>query len=242
LKGDSIKPTEFVNRVIFKKDTQPQDLQGIVGLLQDRPDVLEDIRRITFKKVLDNATTVAPGTGKRTLVANDIESTLSDPQMVKRLQTALGSSTYEDLVRLKDFLKPGGIVQQAAKSAGGLSTGSQVAGLVERGALQYVDRAIKNFFIATVYTAAPVRALISNNVVGPQAQAKLVNYVIASTPFIEAVSKTFTEQEAKKVMVSMKESIDRFAQEEPQAASGTTEPSNREDFMRSLGMTNEAAP
>lgn len=236
LKPDTIKPTEFVNRMVFAKGTQPEDLRGVVGLLQDRPEVLEDIRRLTFQKVLDDATSVAP-TGKRTLVANDIEKTLSDENMVKRLQTALGSSTYEDLVRLKDFLKPGAVVQQAAKSAGGLSAGAQVSALVETGALRYVDRAIKNFFIATVYTTRPIRALISNNVIGPDEQARLVNYVIASTPFLEAVTREFTEEGARKTISALKQSIDRFSTESGAQGTNAAPSTPREQFMRRLTLS-----
>lgn len=234
LKPDRIKPTEFVERFVFSEKTQPADLQGVVGLIQDRPDVLEDIRRLTFKKALDRATAVAPGTGRRTVLANDLEKMLADENMAKRLRTALGTSTFEDLNQLSAFLKPGAVIQQAARSAGGLSAGQQVSALVESGALRYVDRAIKNFFIATAYTSAPIRKALTNTALGPQGKANLVNYAIASTPFLEAVMSTYGQQKGREVVAALKDSIDRSVRENPEEA--RTEPS-REEFMRSIGIT-----
>lgn len=215
LAADKIKPTEFVNKLVFAKGTQPKDVEELVALLGDRPDVLEDIRRLTFQRALDDATTVNMATGRRVVAANDLEELLANKNMAKRLQTVLGASTFEDLSRLKDFLKPGAVVQQAAKSAGGLSTGQQVAGLVEKGALKYVDRAIKNFFIATVYTSPIAKAYISNTILKEQGKANVVNYLVASTPFLEAMAKLPTEGAQRRAMYSIKGSIDQYLRENP---------------------------
>lgn len=240
--ADKIKPTEFVNKLVFAKGTQPKDVEEIVSLLSDRPDVLEDIRRLTFQRALDDATTVNASTGRRVVSANDLEKMLADENTSKRLNTVLGASTFEDLSRLRDFLKPGAIIQQAAKSAGGLSTGQQVAGLVEQGALKYVDRAIKNFFIATVYTSPLIKSYISNTALKEQGTANLVNYVIASTPFLEAVGKIPLEGAQRRTMYAIKGSIDQYLRENPAqavaqpatATKGTTD-IPWEEFLKRIG-------
>jgi hypothetical protein len=230
LKPDSIKPTEFVNKVVFK--SEPNDLKGALALLQDRPDVLEDIRRLTFQRVLNDATVVSPSTGRKMIIANDLEKLLSDPIDSKRLQAALGSSTFEDLTQLKNLLKPGNTVQQAARTAGGLSAGMQVAGMIERGPLKYVGQAARNLFISTVYTSPVLRGFLSNTALGTQGKANLVNYIIASTPFLEAVSKTLTEEGARQAIAELKQGVDLSVKADP----GQGElPPTREEFMRRLG-------
>lgn len=241
LKPDTIKPTEFVGRVVFKKDTQPRDMQALLGMLSDRPDILEDIRRLTFKKVLDDATIYSRSTGSKVYAAEDMERLLEDENMAKRLRTALGDSTFEDLKQLKDFLLPGQLVQQAAKSAGGMSAGSQIAGIWETGALKYADRAFRNFVVATMYTMRPVRKLLTNNLAGPEEQAAAVNLAIASTPFIEAMMEEFGPDVVKQGIQSMRGSIQRFASEQNQGQPTQSPQQSREEFMRSLGM-NPATP
>lgn len=241
LKPDTIKPTEFVGRVVFKKDTQPRDMQALLGMLGDRPDILEDIRRLTFKKVLDDATIYSRSTGSKVYAAEDMERLLEDENMAKRLRTALGDSTFEDLKQLKDFLLPGQLVQQAAKSAGGMSAGSQIAGIWETGALKYADRAFRNFVVATMYTMRPVRKLLTNNLAGPEEQAAAVNLAIASTPFIEAMMEEFGPDVVKQGIQSMRGSIQRFASEQNQGQPAQSPQQSREEFMRSLGM-NPATP
>lgn len=232
LDADKIHPTEFVNRLVFKPTTQPSDVEGVMARLHDRPDVVEDIRRLTFQHALDSATAVAPTTGKRFIVANDLEKLLADQNAAKRLETALGTGTFEDLVQLKNFLKPGAAVQQAARTAGGLSAGMQIAGMVERGPLKYVTSAVRNFFVSTAYTSPPIRALLTNTAMGPQGKANLVNYIIASTPFLEAVSKTFSKEEARNVIANLKDGVDQDARTNPQA---TEQPLSRDEFLKMLG-------
>lgn len=247
LKADGIKPTEFVNRMVFNKGTQPEDVREVLALLGDRPDVLEDMRRLTFQRALDDATTVARGTGRKVIDANALAETLGDENTAKRLRTVLGAGTFEDLERVADFLKPGATVQQAAKSAGGLGTGQQIAGLVEKGALKYVDRAIKNFFIATVYTNPAVKALITNTVLEGQGKANVVNYLVASTPFVEAVAKAGLEGGERRAMQEIKGSIDRYVRENAgagaaQGPAGTNATGDIpwEEFLRRIGGTQSA--
>lgn len=215
LKPDSIKPTELVNKLVFNPKTQPKDLDELVSLVQDRPDVLEDLRRLTFKRALDDASFVNPQTGQHGISGDELEKLLTDENSAKRLKSVLGASTFEDLNNLKDYLKAGGMVQKAAKGAGAFGASAQVAGLVEKGALKYMDRAVKNFVTATLYTSPAVKSYLSNTLLGPTSKAVIVNSAVASTPFIEALAKIPIQGGSRQAAYAIKGSIDQYLRENP---------------------------
>lgn len=243
LKPDTIRPTDFVNRLVFNAKTQPSDLQGAIDLLADRPDVLEDMRRLTFKRALDDASFVNPQTGQRGISGDELEKLLGDENASKRLKSVLGSSTFEDLSNIKDYLKAGSMVQKAAKGAGAFGASAQTAGLVERGALKYLDRAIKNFVTATLYTSPAIKSYLGNTLLGKEGKAAIVNTVVASTPFLEALTKTAGKEGGRDAAYAIKGSIDRYLREHPEEASsapaggGTTGATDIpwDDFLRRIG-------
>lgn len=215
LKADKIKPTEFVNKLAFH--AEPAELNEIMSMLGDRPDIVEDIRRLTFKKILDDATVISPS-GEKVLSGQAIEKALDGQPAFKRFVAIMGRDTFTDLEQLADFLKAGEARQAAFKSAGGIAGGQQVAGLVERGEMKYVERALKNFFLATAYTSPALRAYFGNTLIGPKGSANVVNYAIASTPFLEATIRTFGVEKARDVVTQAKASTDRFVSQFPSAA------------------------
>lgn len=248
LKPDTIKPTEVVNRLVFNSKTQPKDLAGVVDLLQDRPDVLEDMRRLSFKRALDDASFVNPQTGQNGISGDELEKLFTDENQAKRLRSILGTSTYSDLENIKDYLKAGGMVQKAAKGAGAFGASAQVAGLVERGAFKYLDRAAKNFVTATLYTSPAVKSYLSNTLLQPGSKAAIVNSVVASTPFLEALAKDAEAGSQRKVAGAIKASLDRYLRENPNEAS--SEPATAtgaggggdipwDQFLRQIGKSPE---
>lgn len=238
-KSERIKPTEFVEKMALK--AEPSEVTEVMSLLADQPEVTGDIRRLAYQKVLDRATTISR-TGEKVLDAAALDKQITNPTDAKRLKAVLGSDTFDLLSKTRDFLRPGAVRDEAFAAAGGMSAGAQIAGLVERGELKYLDRAIKNFVLATVYTSAPLRAYFANTLIGPQGAANAVNLAIASTPFVKATLDTFGEEKGRQVMRQMKMSLDRYVQENPaagampqgQAAQQPTGPMSVDQFEQLL--------
>lgn len=233
IEAERIKPSEFVNSFVFK--SEPAELKEAMGQLVGHPEIQEDIRRLTFQRVLDDATVVNKSTGMQTLSANDLEKVLGNEVDSKRLRTVLGPSTFEDLVQLKNFLKPGTVQQQAMRSAGGLSAGMQIAGLAEGGLGTYVPRAVKNFVLAQIYTNPATRAWIGNTAMDAGKTALVVNSLIASTPFLEALTKTTTQAGARKAVLSLKEGADAIARQNP-GSSAVPQDLSEDEFKRRIGL------
>lgn len=238
LKPDKIKPTEFVQKFAFK--AEPSDVQQVLGMLSDRPDVIEDIRRLTFKRVLDDAT-LANRQGVEVLSGQKIRDVLDNENSTKRLSAILGKDTFDDLMSIGTYLRAAEAQQGAFAAAGGMGGSAQVAKIVEQGDLRYVERALKNFLTATLYTSPALRGYFGNRAISPQGSATLVNYAIASAPFAQALLRTYGSEGAQTAF-QVKDSLDRTVQQNPAAGQlPPIEPSpapaaqpSREQFMQML--------
>lgn len=240
LKAERIKPTDFVDKFAFK--AEPKEVREVVSMLSDTPEVLDDVRRLTYQKILDQST-VTTKTGEKIIDSSRIDKFLSDKTSEERLRSILGNGTYAILENTRDILTPGAVRDAAFSAAGGMSAGTQIAGLVERGEFKYLDRALKNFVLAFMYSSRPVRAYLSNTLVGEQGSANAVNYMIASAPFVKAVAGTYGDEQGRKVMHQVKMSVDRFVQEnpasgalpsQPKSNSSTSGPMSEADFLQAI--------
>lgn len=215
LTAERIKPTEFVDKFAFK--AEPREVSEVMAMLHDQPEVTDDIRRLAYQKILDRAT-IKGKAGEEILQGSRIEGQLKDATDAKRLRTVLGNDAFNVLQQTANLLKTGEIRDQSFATAGGMSAGTQIAGLIERGEFKYVSQALKNFAIAAIYTSPTLRNYFANTLVGPQGSAMAVNFAIASTPFVKAVANTYGEEKGREVMHALKSSVDRFVQENPKAA------------------------
>lgn len=245
IKPDKIKPTQVVDRFVFDKKTQPEHLAELVRAISPAPDTLEDLRRLTFKKVLDNATAIDTKSGNSVLSGLDLHNMLADENLSKRLKTVLGDASFNDLVSIKDYLMPGIRTQEAFKSAGGLVAGSQINQLLGHGDLKAIPQFVKNFILSVAYTSGPVRAYLSNDVLRQEGKALVVNTAIASEPFTRALVKTFSKNVAEQVQSTIKGHVDQMAYRNPNEAQPGPSKSGQGipwgDFLKRIGATNQPA-
>lgn len=217
VKPDRIRPTEVVDKFVFRRETQPEHLSELMGVLNDRPEVQEDLRRLTFKRVLDDAT-VTGRNGERVLAPTDLDNVLADPNLSKKLKTVLGESSFEDLVGFRDFLKAGQSAQEVFRGAGGLAGNTLLNRLLGHGELAAIPQFVKNFALATVYTSEPIKKLLSNTVLQQEGKALAVNTAIASAPWIRALTETFTKETAREVQTLVKGKVDQLVHRDPASA------------------------
>lgn len=219
--SSKIKPSEFVDNLT---GFEPKDVKEVVSLLGDQPQTIEDIRSLTVQKILNAGSLTHTAADNPSLLrglpqhlsSENLQRALGDKTQREIYRSILGQSTFDDLTNLTKVLAPGEMNQRAFAAAGGLSAGTQIAGLVERGELKYVDRTVRNFVIASIYTLPPVRALVTNTLISKEGSAAGLNYIIASTPFIEALTRQFGPRMAGESVAQIKQSLDSSIQNRPQ--------------------------
>lgn len=212
---ERIQPHEVVDKFVFRKSTAPEDLEKLVSeLYRTAPDAVEDLRRLTMKRVLDDAT-VPLKSGDWTLSAEKLESMLVDDNLKKRLVSTLGMDGFQDLHEVVNLLKPGEVLISSARSAGGLVGGSQTAGITEKAPWKWLPQFAKNFVLATIYTSPGVRKYVSNTAMSQEGTALVVNSLITSAPFMRAIATTFTDEAGRKMATMLKNGVDQLAAMDP---------------------------
>lgn len=221
LESSSIRPSEFVRYLSDAGKVDLKDVQGIMSLLSDQPALIEDIRSLTAQKILNEASPSARAADNpaitrnlpRALGASKLQNALGDQKQREIYRSILGADTVKLMEEVSKFLAPGEIQQASFSTSGALSAGSQIAGMVDRGELKYVERAIGSFIKAALYTNPRVRAWAGNTLLTPQQSSSFARNFIASTPFIEAVLHQYGKDQGARAIQGMKYSINRFDRE-----------------------------
>lgn len=206
-----IRPTELVDRLVFNNDTQPGHLREVMGMMASNPEAAEDIRRLTFKRVLDDATIRTAG-GSQTVDAIALEKMLQDPKLRPRLEAVLGTGRLGNMQDLEDmvtFFRSSSEAFHEFRTSGRLASGSWLGGLIKTGEFSYLSQWAKNIVIATAYTSHPLRRYVTNQGLNQSNKQELASLFIASGPWLRAVSETVGHESAIALQTEMKQSIDR---------------------------------
>jgi hypothetical protein len=209
LEGDSIPPHKFVDTLVFNPDMSPGQVREVMAYFAGRPEVLEDVRRLSFQKVLDRATMVNREGGFSMLDPKVIEAAIDDQTGRERLSAAMGLSGVEDLRALAAVLKPGDLKYQAFRATGQFAASAQIGLVFEQGDLRYIDQAAKNFLMATVYTSPVTRNWMRNTKLSAEDKAGLVRTFVISGPMIESILATYGEEQGMEMAARIRAGLDQ---------------------------------
>lgn len=224
----TLKPSEFVNRVL--ESSEPKDVTAIMGMLSDKPELLQSLRQKTFEKVFRDAARSATAGDVNRIISGESTHILSGI----KIADALKNTSYRD--KIKSILGPEGwddlqqyiklqIAPEAKESsfraAGGLAAGAQIANLERRGLFAYMTDSARNFIFATVLSKPPLRTWLTRM---PEEPGKW-SLILSSPPFLEAVTKEFGEGSgAEAFMSNVKRALDQsFTGQSGQQQDGTTQ-------------------
>lgn len=221
--GDKIDPSEFASRFA---SAEPKDIHQVMAMLSDRPEILQEIKSATVQDVISKATIGKGQTAGQLLKglpgelsSSGLINALGDATQKQRFQAILGADTYRDLEEMAKFLGPREKAQQAYKSAAGLQVGAQIAGLERGGVFKFMGQALRGFVIGEVLNTTPLRQWLSNVAVKPETSSAVANTMIASTPFVESLYRTYGPEEGARKAAELRAAIQKSAK-----ASGQTLP------------------
>lgn len=216
LQSDTIRPSEFVQRMSRNEYAEPKDVAQVMALLAGDPVLTRRIRQQTIQDILNRSSEVSQSVSVGQRMAGE-GTALSAPKLLETLgigkpqemmyRTILGNEPFDTLLNTAKFLMPAQVTSKAFAAAGGLMVGSAVQQML-RGDIGYLEKYARNFLLATLYSSAPIRKWAANNVIGPQTSAALVNGVIASTPFIEDAVAQMGTAAATEMTAKIKRAID----------------------------------
>lgn len=215
-----IDEANFV-RVLWK-DLTVRDVEKTLGLLSNKPDVLQRLQNKAVEDILFEAQKVASindpsrltrGAMFRQPSTSSLERVIGSEDNKRKLQTLLGIDKYNQLDAVAKVLRAGEASEAAFASAGGLQASAQIAGAIKGGILTYIDDWVAQKVVATVITHPALQTFWPVNKGGPwgwfapENAPGLYSVMFATEPFIEALVDSYGEQEASAIMGALRKSI-----------------------------------
>lgn len=219
---ERIKPFEFVARAIENPKVDVEnELKPVLAMLSHDPELLQQIRMRTALNIFEKAA-AKPGEGPLAgrMSASGILTAMPKEQET-RYRTVLGNDVFDGLMDVARFLGPREQAFKSFASAGGLSAGSQIAAMFQHGELKTIPAMMKNMVLASLYVAPPIRKYVANTAITPANALRVINTVVASTPFVEAMRSQIGQANAEVAMDVFHDYMDRAWNEtykQPQGA------------------------
>lgn len=195
-----IKPSEVVRSLI---SLDPKQAQSVLGILHAEPALLEDVRKLAVEELWGRVQ--ANSLGQKKVTTGLIQEALGDDVQKRTWKLLLGPDVVSNLETLSKVLKPQELSMKAFKSAGSLGATTDIAQLERGGFSSVLGAAAERMLLSVLYTG-PLKNVIVN-LGTPLNQGRILNGVIASTPFIEAVVDRFGEN-APGIMSSMRRIVE----------------------------------
>lgn len=184
--ADVIKPSTVVRHIT---QLDPDDATRILGILADRPDVVEEVRQLAVEDLWGRVQ--AQLKGRHGVTSGLIESTLGNDTQRRTWRRLLGTGVVDDLLLLSKVVKPQELATRVFGSAGSMRATADITRLEQGGITETVITAAERMLIATLYTGPLKQAIV--NLATPINQGRLLNTIVASAPFVERVAERFGE-------------------------------------------------
>lgn len=191
-----LKPSQVVRNLT---QMDPDQAVKVLGVLHDRPDLLHDVRSLAVEDLWSSVQ--ANLKGRTGVTSGLIEESLGNEVQRRTWKVLLGNDVVDNLTKLGEVVKSGELGTRVFGSAGAMRATAETSELEKGGILSVASRAAQRMLIATLYTGSLNQSVI--NLATPQNQGRLLNAVIASTPFVEQVRERFGP-DAPAVMQSLR--------------------------------------
>lgn len=199
INAERINPGEFVR---FAMDMDSTEAGKVISALSDSPELLKQMRQLAIEDVWDK---IAVRVGERKLVsAKALEGVLG--KNTDTFKKIVGEDTFEGLNLLLKVVSPREGVASKFSGAAGLSGAMDLQNLFLSGEVGSL-RHIANRWLVSFFYSGPLRKMVTN-LATPSDRSRLINGVVASTPFLEATLEKFGSDGALMIMHELKNVVE----------------------------------
>lgn len=249
---EKVNASELVGKFLNSDAASPAQVKEVMATVLSDARLTEDVQAKMVENIFRGAARTATPADINRLLSGDptrlvsgtgIFKQLESPAVREKVETVLGKDKFKDLLDYVRIEAARELKEASFKSAGGIAAGAQIASITKRGPLQYLDSAIKNWVVAKTLTNDSLRNWLTRV---PAKDPASISLLMASVPFVQAVAREFGSGDAAEaVMISIKNSIDRWSTENAQAfekQEGEARRQRFQQFLESGGGSLEPAP
>lgn len=228
--GD-IKPSEFVTNFIDR--AEPSEVRQVLGMLSSRPGLLDDIRAKAVENVfrkasgtasVETAAKIMAGEEAGSALGTSVAQQFKDKNFRQKMKDILGPEMYNDVEQYVKLSAARDFKEEAFSAAGGISAGSQIATLTQKGPLKYLTGAAKDWVASKLLTSRWARAMFLSTTgreklteqpirrtVGMSAD--FATLLLSNPAFLRMVTEEMPGTKGENAVRRMKDSIDAFVME-----------------------------
>lgn len=268
LDESTLRPTEFVSRLLANPGFSVQDTQKITDLIRGNPQLVNELRQKTFEKIFRDAarpataediTRRAAGDNTHILSGILLNQALKDRTYREKVALVLGPEAFSDLNAYIKLTAPLEAKEEAYSLAGGLAAGSRV-GQLERvlegrgGLLKFAGNTARSFVFSWLLSNPASRWYLGE---APGANAlsqwykknvpleledarALAVTILSSPPFLQAAAREFPGASGARFINEIRDSIQRTVggQQKPQSTSPDRDSERLQYWRKKLGEPN----
>lgn len=234
---------KFVDLVYSNSNVGPEQMAKVMAELSDTPEVQQLLKQKVVEKLFYDAQRLVKGVDPSRLGKGEVlrpanttalERAFGGEENRKKMEVILGSRTMADIAQLGKLLRSSEISEEAFASAGNLSSGMFVAGMIQHPMSYPVDW-LKQKFAAILITSPVLKKYVQNLAVQktPFRQAfsdEAALTIIGSVPFQQALVREYGVSGAKEVTQAYLRGVEQKSQDNPSAET----PAQREQRIEQL--------
>lgn len=197
---DTMKPSDVVNNLT---QLDPDPARYVLGILSDRPDLLEDVRKLSVEELWGRVQTQLKS--RKGVTSTAIAQALGDETQQRTWKTILGANVVEDLETLGKIVRPSELSTRAFSGAGQMRATGEITAVEKGGFMPIISKVAERLLVGAFYVG-PGRQIVINMATKGQ-QGRLINAMVTSTPFVESVAKRFGD-DAPGIMQSLRDIVE----------------------------------
>lgn len=201
LDAEKIKPSEFVR---YATEMDPDDAAKVMGILSDRPVLVQDIRQIAVENIW--AKVQAGEVGRERVSAKLLEEVMGSPVQQRTWRVILGNDTVDSMNKLITVTGPREFGARAFKTAGAIGAGMEAPKLFLKGEVGALPEIASRFLLGFLYSGPLKRSV--TNLLTHNDRSRFLNGVIASEPFVKALAERFGGDGANLLMGTYRDMVE----------------------------------
>jgi hypothetical protein len=201
LDGEAIKPSEFVKRATR---LDPKDANRVISELAGQPDLVQEIRQLGVEELWGR---IQVGFADQKRISSALlDDALGNATQRQTWEALIGSDTVSSLGDLVKTLAKRDYQASTFTGAGRLSGGATMNQLFMRGEVGALPELAARALVGFLYSG-PLKRSVTNLMTANE-WPRLINGVVASTPFVEHLMTHYGTDGTQALMGYFRESIE----------------------------------
>jgi hypothetical protein len=208
LGAERIDPRDFVR---YATQMPENEAMKVMNGLHDAtdPSLVRDVKQLAIEDLWER---VQAGSPNRKLTSSTlVDQAMGDEAQQRTWRAILGDNTVAGLKELAEVVRNRDFSAASYKGAGNLGASSDVNKIFMKPEVGIAKEVASRFLVGFLY-AGPLKRMVTN-LANNSDQGRLLNAVVASTPFVEEVAKRFGP-DAPTVMAALREQIEPVQRKE----------------------------